>query len=55
MGASIKKNRIWFELNKCVVSKTQKDLVYVSPKSGCAVSKTVAKGYEKNYYHYQVF
>ena len=43
----LKKIGYGLELNKYVVSKTQKDLVYVSPKSGCAVSKTVAKGYEK--------
>ena len=51
----LKKIGFGLELSKCIVSNTQKNLVYVSPKSGCAVSKAAAKGYEKNYYHYQVF
>ena len=48
MGASfIKKIGFGLELSTCIVSNTQKNLVYVSPKSGCAVSKAAAKGYEK--------
>ena len=35
------------QLNKCIVSNSHKNLFYVSPKTGCAVSKTAAKGYEK--------
>ncbi len=35
------------QLNRCIVSNSIKNLVFVSPKSGCAVSKTVAAGYEK--------
>ena len=34
------------ELTKCVVSNSRQDLSYVSPKSGCAVSKPSAKGWE---------
>ena len=42
-------NKIGFglELNRCIVSNVRKNLVYVSPKSGCAVSKNAAKGYEE--------
>lgn len=42
-------NKIGFglELNKCAVSNLNKDLIYVSPKSGCAVSKSEAVGWEK--------
>ena len=43
----LKKIGFGLELSKCIVSNTQKNLVYVSPKSGCAVSKSAAKGYEK--------
>ena len=35
------------QLNKCVVSNSIKNLIYVSPKTGCAVSETAAVGYEK--------
>ena len=35
------------QLNRCIVSNSMKNLVFVSPKSGCAVSRTVAAGYEK--------
>ena len=34
-------------INKCIVSNSTENLIYVSPKSGCAVSKSSAKGYEK--------
>ena len=34
------------QLNKCVVTNSTKNLEYVSPKSGCAVSRTAAEGYE---------
>ena len=43
----LKKIGFGLELSTCIVSNTQKNLVYVSPKSGCAVSKAAAKGYEK--------
>ena len=43
----LKKIGYGLELSKCIVSNTKKNLDYVSPKSGCAVSKTAAKGYEK--------
>ncbi|MDX1917192.1 MAG: DNA repair protein RecO [Rickettsiaceae bacterium] len=33
-------------LNKCAVSNIENDLIYVSPKSGKAVSRDAAKGYE---------
>ena len=35
------------QLNKCVVSNSKKNLIYVSPKTGCAVSEMAAIGYEK--------
>ena len=35
------------ELNRCIVTNSRENLVYVSPKSGCAVCKTAAKGYEE--------
>ena len=41
-------NKIGFglQLKRCVVSNSTKNLVYVSPKSGCAVSKKAAEGFE---------
>ena len=35
------------DLAKCVVSGSKKDLKFVSPKSGCAVSSTSSVGWEK--------
>ncbi len=34
------------ELSKCIVSDSKENLSFVSPKSGCAVSKLSAKGWE---------
>jgi len=41
-------NKIGFglELSRCVVSQSKTNLIYVSPKSGCAVSKKSAEGWE---------
>ena len=35
------------DLSKCVVSGSKKDLKFVSPKSGCAVSSKSGVGWEK--------
>ena len=35
------------DLEKCVVSGSKKDLKFVSPKSGCAVSRKSSVGWEK--------
>ena len=43
----LKKIGFGLELNKCIVSNSNNNLSYVSPKSGCAVSQTSAKGWEK--------
>ena len=41
-------NKIGFglELSQCIVSDSKENLSFVSPKSGCAVSKLSAKGWE---------
>ena len=36
------------DLGKCIVSGSKKDLKFVSPKSGCAVSSKSGVGWEKN-------
>ena len=35
------------DLEKCIVSGSKKDLKFVSPKSGCAVSRKSSVGWEK--------
>tara|TARA_Y100001970_G_C14129129_1_gene800662 strand:- start:8 stop:721 length:714 start_codon:yes stop_codon:yes gene_type:complete len=42
----LKKIGFGLELNKCIVSNSSKSLSFVSPKSGCAVSKEAAIGWE---------
>ncbi|AGA64654.1 DNA recombination and repair protein RecO [Liberibacter crescens BT-1] len=35
------------DLTKCAVTGTKNDLVWVSPKSGCAISRTIGQAYAK--------
>ena len=43
----LKKIGFGLELSKCILSNKKTDLSYVSPKSGCAVSKEAGKPWEK--------
>lgn len=46
---------VGLDLNKCVVTGSRSELVYVSPKSGCAVSETAGKPYHDKLMKLPVF